>query len=541
MKRIIILFAFVIILGIAAPAYAQTEGEEALKIDEPGTYTLTGSMVGSVVVDPGKGEVTLVMDDVTVKSDSSPAIQALSGEALHVVLRSGSCNRIETGGDAAFYTKVDTDLKGAGCLGVMAPLSYGMIAEGASLSFDGGEYLICSGKAGIKGGELTLNGGKIFINSGSTELTHVKDIHDNGGLLVKSDAEDVCSICTCCGKATLPCQKNCDKGSGKTCESSNKKCCCKKCCTSTMDRPGFIAEGITSNSAGRLRPRINNATDIVFGVSRLNRVIDTGGTFILSGRAGNGSITVKKGTKGVVLVLRNLDLTNSSGAIININDNAEVQIVVEGKVVLRDRSAKANKGAAIRVGKNTAVHVTGKGSIRIESTYDGIASGKNSSLVIAGNTKMDITAGHSGIRSEGDIAVKSGSIKVAAENDGMHSNNVLTIGEKGQTGPSIKVTKCKEGLEGNTVNIKSGDISINSGEDGIEAERQQKSPDPSVNISGGNIEIKAKGSAIDSDGNVNIEGGDIKISSGKGKNCIDHDGGQHIDEDANIECDCDNE
>ena len=74
-------------------------------------------------------------------------------------------------------------------------------------------------------------------------------------------------------------------------------------------------------------------------------------------------------------MLRDLNLTSSSGSAIRINDNAEVQIVVDGKVVLKEKSPAGKKGAAIKAGRGTAVYVTGTGSMKISSVYDGIAMG----------------------------------------------------------------------------------------------------------------------------------------------------------------------
>ena len=64
--------------------------------------------------------------------------------------------------------------------------------------------------------------------------------------------------------------------------------------------------------------------------------ISESGTYIISGSASDGSITVKKGTTGVVLILDDLDLTSTSGAALSVNKESEVQIVVSGSVTLTD-------------------------------------------------------------------------------------------------------------------------------------------------------------------------------------------------------------
>ena len=73
--------------------------------------------------------------------------------------------------------------------------------------------------------------------------------------------------------------------------------------------------------------------------------ITESGTYIVTGTSDNGSITVKKGTAGVVLVLDDLDLTSTSGATLSINKNAEVQVVISGKVTLTDNENPENENS----------------------------------------------------------------------------------------------------------------------------------------------------------------------------------------------------
>ena len=536
-----LLITLVFAIGLAMPVFADSEASDGLKIDKAGTYTLTGSMQGSVIVDPGEGEVTLILDDVSIDSAGAPAIQAISGDALHIELAACSCNRIRDGGDntlkAALYTKVNTDFSGRGCLGITGTCGHGVIAEGADISFSSGEYLICSRDSGIKADTLNLNGGKIFINTEAGDLVQAGKVNGNEGLLQSSDATDVCSICTCCkGTGCAKTQKTC---TGCTDDDEDEDEC-EGCCSPSTDKPGYIAEGTTSNSAGDLIPDLANAVDIIFSAANPNAVIDREGTYILSGNAGEGSLTVKKGTKGVVLVLRDLNLTSSSGSAIRINDNAEVQIVVDGKVVLKEKSPAGKKGAAIKAGRGTAVYVTGTGSMKISSVYDGIAMGLDSSLVIDGKQQIDIAAGHDGISSGSDIAVLDGTLTIDADNVGIHSDGILTVGESGGDGPDLTVSSSTEGLEADVVNIKGGKLDITASEDGIDAEASGNSdaPEPSVNISGGDIRINAGANGIDSDGNVNIQGGDISIDSCEENACIDYDGELYINKDVSIDCGC---
>ena len=69
----------------------------------------------------------------------------------------------------------------------------------------------------------------------------------------------------------------------------------------------------------------------------------------------------------------------------------------------------------------------------------------------------------------------------------------LNIGAEGRDGPGVTVTSCNEGLEGTTVNVFSGSISIQSTDDCINAANADLSGySYELNISGGTTEMPNK-------------------------------------------------
>ena len=69
----------------------------------------------------------------------------------------------------------------------------------------------------------------------------------------------------------------------------------------------------------------------------------------------------------------------------------------------------------------------------------------------------------------------------------------LNIGAEGRDGPGVTVTSCNEGLEGSTVNVFSGSISIQSTDDCINAANADLSGySYELNISGGTTEMPNK-------------------------------------------------
>ncbi|MBQ2228252.1 MAG: carbohydrate-binding domain-containing protein, partial [Firmicutes bacterium] len=244
---------------------------------------------------------------------------------------------------------------------------------------------------------------------------------------------------------------------------------------------------LASNTAEALTVDTKNAETIVMSDSNNQVTISEAGTYIITGTCSDGNIKVKKGTQDVVLVLKDLTLTSTTGATLSINKGAEAKIVVEGTVTLNDNEDTADEeldtydGAVIKAKAGSAVVLTGTGTlnvngnaehgIKVSSTdADDIADGySDASFIVDGSLKINITSVDDGMNSGTDLTIKSGTITVSAGDDGIKADYILTIGEEGEVGPTINVKKSGEALEGAVVNIYSGQIDVTASDDGINA------------------------------------------------------------------------
>ncbi|MBQ7255163.1 MAG: carbohydrate-binding domain-containing protein [Oscillospiraceae bacterium] len=312
---------------------------------------------------------------------------------------------------------------------------------------------------------------------------------------------------------------------------------------SSADSASEIVEGITENSAMSLAPDYENAT--VYNVSESASVkITEPGTYIVTGTAAEGSVTVKKGTTGVVLVLKDLDLTSSSGAPLSVNKESQVQLVISGSVKLTDNEDPADEtstdsavadafdGAAIKAKANSIVYIAGDGKLTLAgNAKNGIKAGDDSSLVI--NANVAITAANDGINGNYDVAILGGTVTVSAGDDGIHADHILTIGKDG-AGPNLTVSESVEAIEGTVVNIGGGKIVLSATDDGVNAANgdgvYEGVLDYSVNVLGGDVTITAGSDGFDSNGNVNLVSGSatIRSASGGGDAGIDYDGALYI-------------
>ena len=567
-----------------------------LLISEPGNYILTGQMTGTVFVDPKYGEVNITLDGAGINGQNGPAIAAISGERLNINIAAGSVNYM--GGasrdnyGAVLYSNVPVEIGGNGQLDMMSMGRDAIRVENNDITFSGGSIRMETQGYGIEAQNAFFNGGNVTFDAGSgnfapgtevvmgggtfgTVVTDYVYIPTNTGSYNNTNYEntwtnsiptgntgtvgapagntvtnDVPSVNTGTigaptgGSEIIGAPSDIGGGQFPGGQMNNNE-------QSTTDTAGEVVEGITENSAMTLEADYDNAT--TYDVSENSEVkITSSGTYIVTGSSEEGSITVKKGTTGVVLILDDLDLSSSSGAALSINKQAEVQVIISGTVNLTDNEnpddensadadvADAYDGAAIKIKADSVVFITGDGTLNINGkAKNGIKAGDDSSLIIGGDLELNIEAVNDGINSNYDITILSGDVNIDAGDDGIHADHILTIGKDG-TGPVLTVTNSNEGLEGTVVNIGGGNITVNAADDAINAANGDGVYEGvlgySINITGGKISVTAGTDGLDSNGNVNLINGSLSIKSANngGDAGIDYDGEYYVSPDFDL-------
>lgn len=278
---------------------------------------------------------------------------------------------------------------------------------------------------------------------------------------------------------------------------------------------------------------ITAAEDVTSGyeIEGTALTINSAGTYTVSGSCSDGSITVKKGTTGVTLVLDGLTLTSGDTAPISCNKSTEVTIAAaDGSVNTLTDSERNNdetyadnenaENAVIKCKDGSCVTVSGSGTLNIISSgKNGIKSGTTTdtegeaSLTIQEVT-LNITAPvNDAINAEQLLNIESGTLNISAADDAIHSDYELNIGADGTAGPTITVTDCYEAIEAATLNIRSGNIDLTSTDDCLNAANSDlTSYDFSMTISGGTIQAYSSGGdGFDSNGSLTISGGTVAV------------------------------
>ncbi|MCR5183059.1 MAG: cell wall-binding repeat-containing protein [Clostridia bacterium] len=320
-----------------------------------------------------------------------------------------------------------------------------------------------------------------------------------------------------------------------------------------------------------------------FKISGTSLTINASGTYVVTGNCSDGSVKVKKGTTGVTLILKDLDLTSLTTAPVACNKMSQVDIVIDGEVSLKDSINNSEdylintygyaedaseledaENAVIKCKGGSVVTITGSGTLNITAkAKNGIKSGATldadgdetaadstseyfASLIMSGITLNADTTGvyipdsdtyGDAINGESYVWIKSGTYNINAGDDGIKCDYTLDIGAKGASNSAldINVTKCVEGIEGSIVNFYSGDIDITATDDCVNAANSDLSGYQfGINVEGGDIYCVSgnDGDAFDSNGTITINGGKVVVFGGPNGNAFDTgtDGDNSIDD-----------
>ena len=173
-----------------------------------------------------------------------------------------------------------------------------------------------------------------------------------------------------------------------------------------------------------------------------------------------------------------------------------------GNTEKSDHSAKGIKAA-------NEIVING-GTVNIKS-YDDAIHANNDTTLENGATPL------------GNVTINGGTITAYSNDDGLHADGALSV-----SAGTVSVTNSYEGVEGTTVNISGGYVSVNAKDDGINATTTSGT---AIAISGGAVYIYCTGDGIDSNSRTSYQGivfsggNTVVISNSNGNSAIDTEQG----------------
>ncbi|MBQ8413165.1 MAG: carbohydrate-binding domain-containing protein [Lachnospiraceae bacterium] len=409
------------------------EGSNITIIDE-GTYILSGELEDGMIIVNAEDtdKLQIVLEGVSINSESSAPIYILGGDKVFITLASETKNYLSNGGsfeaidenniDGVIFSKQDLTFNGTGSLTIDSPSGHGVVCKD-DLVFTGGNISITASGHGLDVNDsVRTAGGRINIVSGKDGI-HVDNSDDAtlGYVYISSGDFDI-----------------------------------------TSEGDGISAVAYVQITDGDF--------NIITGGGSVNgekESSDSWGNYMGDGGHHGGGYPGGPG----------------------MGDTPHMQDMVTEEE--SDDSSTSIKGIKV----SGSLMIEG-GSFSIDSADDAI---------------------HSNL----SITIKGGAFDISTGDDGFHADEILDI-----LGGDINISASYEGLEALNVDISSGNISLISSDDGINAAggtdnsgfggpRQGDmfggSSNGSVEISGGSIYINASGDGIDANGYIEITDGYIVV------------------------------
>jgi hypothetical protein len=257
-------------------------------------------------------------------------------------------------------------------------------------------------------------------------------------------------------------------------------------------------------------------------------IINSIGTYRLSGTLTDGQIVVDTDDKGVVrLIFDGIDIRNSTSTPINIvkaektvivlADNTKNFVTDGASYVFTNPEDDEPNATVFSKGDLT---ITGDGALTVTGNFnDGIAS-KDGLLIDSGT--LIVSAADDGIRGKDYLVIKDGRITVTAQGDGLKSDNEedATKGYISIETGVINITSGSDAITAQTdVLIAGGEFTLISGGGSTNRLADTVSAKGikglvSVNIDGGTFNIDAADDALHSNNNLIVNGGNFSIASG---------------------------
>lgn len=223
---------------------------------------------------------------------------------------------------------------------------------------------------------------------------------------------------------------------------------------------------------------------------------------------------------GAVIYSRD-DLTvNGSGALRIISpaghgvDTKDDLVIAGGVLDIEAGSHGLAANDSVRLRQTTLRIIAGKDGIQAENDEDASLG-----FVYASGGTFDITAGDDGVSASSDMRIDGGTFHIVSGGNGLRADGLLTI-----TDGTIAVSGSYEGIEGHSVDISGGVISVVSSDDGLNASGSN-GRGALLSISGGTITIDAEGDGVDANGSIDISGGIITVAgpTRPGNAAVDYD------------------
>ncbi len=392
-----------------------SQAQSPVTISEEGTYVLSGSLEGMVIVDaPDTAKLQIVLSGASISSPISAALYVKQADKVFVTLAENTENTLKNGGtftafddnniDAAVFSKQDITFNGAGSLTVTSPVGHGIVSKD-DLVITGGHYTVSSASHGLDANDsirvanatLTVDAGKDAIHVENSDDASLGFAYiESGSFTIKAQGDGISA-----GSDMTIIDGSFDILAGGGSVNGTQ---------SASDHYGGFMGGGMMPPGGR--PRTTSTTDDKTSMKGLKSgagMLLSGGSFTIDSADdalhANASLTVEGGIYTIA--------TGDDGI------HAEDTLTVSGGKIEISESYEGLEGLHIRING---------GDITLTASDDGLnaAGGTDASGMIGGRDGM-FGGGRTGGVSNGSIIISGGDLHIQASGDGIDANGYLEI------------------------------------------------------------------------------------------------------------------
>ena len=442
---------------------------ETITITDEGTYILSGELDdGMVIVDAeDTDKIQLVLDGVTIQSSSSAAIYVRQADKVFVTMAADTENTLSNGGeftaiddnniDAVIFSKDDITLNGSGTLTITTSAGHGIVSKD-SLKITSGSYVITCAGHGLAGKD------EVCIANADFQM----DVGKDGIHAENEDDETLGAVCIQSGTFNITAEG--DGISGAT-------------DVQILDGQYYITTGVGSEAVA-IEDMQNGATQ------QAGNMGAHGGMQRPDGEFGQQDGTMQRPDGGF----------GQHGGM----QRPDGEFGQQDGMMQRPDGEFGQHGGMQRPDGEMPQDVfpeTETGTDTDSVSTKGIKAGTG--LFIVDGT-FTLCTEDDALHSNADVTICGGSFSITAGDDAIHADATLTV-----TDGQIDIAGCYEGLEGYSVDIEGGEITLVARDDGINAAGGTSGRDSGckVVIAGGTINITAGGDGIDANGSLSITGG----------------------------------
>lgn len=394
-------------------------------IMDEGTYILSGTLDdGMIIVNADKTDkVQLVLNNVTIHSETCAPVYILQADKVFITMASGSTNALSNGGvfttmdenniDAVIFSKEDLTLNGSGILVITSPAGHGIVSKD-SLRITSGSYdiscashalsgkdevsianaafTIAAGKDGIhadNGDDASL--GYVYIQSGSFSISAEGDgISASAWLQIDEGSFDITA------------------GGGSVNAAS----------ASSDSWGSFMGGG--RHEGGRMNGAKGNAS---FGASETGDSTDSAS---MKGVKASGTLTVNGGA----FIIDSADDSFHSNASLTVNGG--VFEIASGDDAFHADDTLTVTGGTINITESyeglEGLHVViSGGDITLVASDDGLNAAGGTDASGGGGRDGRFGGPGSTSSSNGSILISGGTIAITAYGDGIDANGTLEM------------------------------------------------------------------------------------------------------------------